>query len=111
MYINNFADKGRQNTMDLLLVGRHDHRGVKADSHQGRLMGQTPVHLYDPINDFVTSELSKRSVLPALRYHKADDLQSVGILIVKNDQNMVGHVQSERQDHGHQRRLVLLALP
>ncbi|KAI9781967.1 MAG: inositol polyphosphate 5-phosphatase [Geoglossum umbratile] len=47
MYINNFADKGRQNTIDVLL---------------GRLMGQTPVHLFDPINDFVTSELKKRAV-------------------------------------------------
>lgn len=47
LYINNFADKGRQNTIDLLL---------------GRLMGQTPVHLYDPINDYVVAELSKRSV-------------------------------------------------
>lgn len=46
MYINNFADKGRQNTIDMLL---------------GRLMGQVPVHLYDPINDFVLAELSKRS--------------------------------------------------
>ncbi|KAI9800582.1 MAG: inositol polyphosphate 5-phosphatase [Piccolia ochrophora] len=46
MYINNFADKGRQNTMDLLL---------------GRLMGQTPVHLFDPINDFVSSELNRRA--------------------------------------------------
>jgi hypothetical protein len=45
-YINNFADKGRQNTIDLLL---------------GRLMGQVPVHLYDPINDYVVAELSKRS--------------------------------------------------
>ncbi|KAF2201845.1 hypothetical protein GQ43DRAFT_462844 [Delitschia confertaspora ATCC 74209] len=45
-YINNFADKGRQNTIDLLL---------------GRLMGQLPVHLYDPINDYVVTELSKRS--------------------------------------------------
>ena len=27
----------------------------------GRLMGQTPVHLYDPINDFVNAELNKRS--------------------------------------------------
>lgn len=45
-YINNFADKGRQNTIDLLL---------------GRLMGQVPVHLYDPINDYVVTELSKRS--------------------------------------------------
>lgn len=46
LYINNFADKGRQNTIDVLL---------------GRLVGQTPVHLFDPINDYVTSELSKRS--------------------------------------------------
>lgn len=46
LYINNFADKGRQNTIDVLL---------------GRLMGQSPVYLYDPINDFVNAELSKRS--------------------------------------------------
>ncbi|KAI9848726.1 MAG: inositol polyphosphate 5-phosphatase [Sclerophora amabilis] len=46
MYINNFADKGRQNTMDVLL---------------GRLMGQNPVHLYDPINDYVMAELNRRS--------------------------------------------------
>lgn len=46
MYINNFADKGRQNTIDMLL---------------GRLMGQAPVHLYDPINDFVIAELNKRT--------------------------------------------------
>ncbi|KAI9791793.1 MAG: inositol polyphosphate 5-phosphatase [Candelina submexicana] len=45
-YVNNFEDKGRQNTMDMLL---------------GRLVGQAPVHLYDPINDFVNSELSKRA--------------------------------------------------
>jgi hypothetical protein len=45
-YINNFADKGRQNTIDLLL---------------GRLMGQVPVHLYDPINDYVVAELNRRS--------------------------------------------------
>jgi hypothetical protein len=46
MYINNFADKGRQNTIDMLL---------------GRLMGQAPVHLYDPINDYVVAELNRRS--------------------------------------------------
>jgi synaptojanin len=45
LYINNFADKGRQNTIDMLL---------------GRIYGQSPVILYDPINDFVTSELNKR---------------------------------------------------
>lgn len=46
MYINNFADKGRQNTMDLLL---------------GRLMGQVPVYLFDPINDYVQAELGRRA--------------------------------------------------
>ncbi|KAK6361930.1 inositol polyphosphate 5-phosphatase [Orbilia blumenaviensis] len=46
MYINNFADKGRQNTIDMLL---------------GRLVGQDPVLLYDPINDYVNNELLKRS--------------------------------------------------
>lgn len=46
LYVNNFADKGRQNTIDLLL---------------GRLMGQTPVHLYDPINDYVVSELNRKA--------------------------------------------------
>lgn len=46
LYINNFADKGRQNTIDMLL---------------GRLVGQAPVVLYDPISDYVNSELQKRS--------------------------------------------------
>ncbi|KAK6528858.1 inositol polyphosphate 5-phosphatase, variant 2 [Orbilia ellipsospora] len=46
MYINNFADKGRQTTIDMLL---------------GRLVTQDPVVLYDPINDFVNAELAKRS--------------------------------------------------
>ncbi|KAI1385048.1 SacI homology domain-containing protein [Hypoxylon trugodes] len=46
LYINNFADKARQNTIDMLL---------------GRLVGQTPVHLFDPISDFISAELSKRS--------------------------------------------------
>ena len=46
LYINNFTDKARQNTIDLLL---------------GRLVGQSPVHLYDPISDFVSAELAKRS--------------------------------------------------
>lgn len=46
LYINNFADKGRQNTIDLLL---------------GRIYGQAPVVLYDPISDYVAVELSKRS--------------------------------------------------
>lgn len=46
MYINNVEDKGKQIIIDMLL---------------GRLIGQTPVHLYDPINEHVTAELSKRS--------------------------------------------------
>ncbi|KAK3718355.1 Inositol-1,4,5-trisphosphate 5-phosphatase 1 [Vermiconidia calcicola] len=46
LYINNFEDKGRQNTIDMLL---------------GRLMGQQPVNLYDPINDWVTTEVSRRA--------------------------------------------------
>ncbi|CAK7205507.1 Inositol-1,4,5-trisphosphate 5-phosphatase 1 [Sporothrix eucalyptigena] len=46
LYINNFADKGRQNTIDMLL---------------GRLLGQVPVVLFDPISDYVTLELNKRA--------------------------------------------------
>ncbi|XDG06464.1 hypothetical protein ABKA04_006079 [Annulohypoxylon sp. FPYF3050] len=46
LYINNFADKARQNTIDMLL---------------GRLVGQAPVHLFDPISDYISGELSKRS--------------------------------------------------
>lgn len=45
MYINNFVDKGRQNTIDVLL---------------GRIAGQMVVALHDPINDFVNSQLKKR---------------------------------------------------
>jgi hypothetical protein len=46
LYINNFVDPGRQNTIDVLL---------------GRLVGQTRIHLFDPINDHVAAELAKRS--------------------------------------------------
>ncbi|OTA53560.1 hypothetical protein K449DRAFT_389738 [Hypoxylon sp. EC38] len=46
LYINNFADKARQNTIDMLL---------------GRLVGQAPVHLFDPISDYISVELNKRS--------------------------------------------------
>ena len=45
IYINNFADKSRQNTIDMLL---------------GRLIDQSPVQLYDPITDFVNAELKRR---------------------------------------------------
>lgn len=46
IYHNNFIDPSRQVTIDMLL---------------GRLMGQAPVHLFDPISDYVSIELSKRS--------------------------------------------------
>lgn len=46
LYINNFEDKGRQNTIDMLL---------------GRLIGQMPVNLFDPINDWVTTEVNHRA--------------------------------------------------
>lgn len=46
IYINNFADKGRQTVMDMLL---------------GRLIGQAAVYLYDPINDHVNNELTRRA--------------------------------------------------
>lgn len=46
LYVNNFADRARQKTIDLLL---------------GRLTNQMPVHLYDPINDIVSAELSRRA--------------------------------------------------
>lgn len=45
LYVNNFVDKGRQNTTDLLL---------------GRLVGQAPVQLFDPINDYVVEQLNSR---------------------------------------------------
>ncbi|GFF16671.1 DNase I-like protein [Aspergillus terreus] len=46
LYVNNFADKARQKTIDLLL---------------GRLADQVPVYLFDPINDLVSEELSRRT--------------------------------------------------
>ena len=46
LYINNFEDKERQNTIDMLL---------------GRLIGQLSVQLYDPINDWVMAELTRRT--------------------------------------------------
>ncbi|KAG8525423.1 uncharacterized protein KY384_009067 [Bacidia gigantensis] len=45
LYVNNFVDKGKQNTIDMLL---------------GRLVDQSPVYLYDPITDYVNSELNRR---------------------------------------------------
>ena len=46
LYINNIEDPRKQTIMDMLL---------------GRLVGQTPVHLFDPINDWVMGEMTRRS--------------------------------------------------
>ncbi|KAL7802370.1 SacI homology domain-containing protein [Trichoderma aethiopicum] len=46
IYHNNFVDPSRQITIDMLL---------------GLLVGQSPVHLFDPISDFVSLELARRS--------------------------------------------------
>lgn len=46
MYINNFVDKSKQQTIDMLL---------------GKLEGQIKVQLYDPVNDYVLQELDKYS--------------------------------------------------
>jgi len=45
LYVNHFEDKSRQNTVDLLL---------------GRLVGQNSVDLFDPVNDWVVSEVGRR---------------------------------------------------
>ncbi|KAI6779083.1 Inositol-1 [Emericellopsis cladophorae] len=45
IYHNNFVDPSRQVTIDMLL---------------GRLVSQAPVHLFDPISDYVSMELGKR---------------------------------------------------
>lgn len=45
LYVNNFTDKAKQNTIDILL---------------GRLNNLVRVELYDPINDVVTAELERR---------------------------------------------------
>ncbi|KAF9879070.1 SacI domain and endonuclease/exonuclease/phosphatase [Colletotrichum karsti] len=46
LYHNNFTDSARQTTIDRLL---------------GRLVNQTPVLLFDPISDYVSGELMKRT--------------------------------------------------
>ncbi|KAK4129569.1 hypothetical protein N657DRAFT_562882 [Parathielavia appendiculata] len=46
LYHNNFTDKARQITIDTLL---------------GRMVGQAPVILFDPISDYVAGELQQRS--------------------------------------------------
>ena len=54
LYVNHFEDKGRQNTVDLLL---------------GRLYGQSSVDLFDPVNDWVVAELWKRRLEFESRAH------------------------------------------
>lgn len=46
LYVNNFADKERQNTIDMLL---------------GSLTGQNSVNLFDPVHDYAMAELNKRT--------------------------------------------------
>ncbi|KAK4182630.1 putative inositol-1,4,5-trisphosphate 5-phosphatase [Podospora australis] len=46
LYHNNFTDQARQITIDTLL---------------GRMVGQSPVILFDPISDYVAGELQRRS--------------------------------------------------
>jgi synaptojanin len=45
LYVNHFEDKNKQNTVDLLL---------------GRLVAQTSVDLFDPVNDWVVAEVARR---------------------------------------------------
>ncbi|KAF7134075.1 hypothetical protein CNMCM5793_005704 [Aspergillus hiratsukae] len=46
LYVNNFSDRARQRTIDLLL---------------GRLTNQAAVQLFDPINDIVSEKLAQRA--------------------------------------------------
>ncbi|KAJ5217507.1 uncharacterized protein N7469_011132 [Penicillium citrinum] len=46
LYVNNFTDKAKQKTIDILL---------------GRLANQVAVHLYDPMNELVIEELNRRA--------------------------------------------------
>lgn len=47
-------------------------------------MGQAPVHLYDPINDFVSYELNRRSTPYTLGHGQTDidPSQGLGVLFV-----------------------------
>ncbi|EAW11782.1 SacI domain and endonuclease/exonuclease/phosphatase family protein [Aspergillus clavatus NRRL 1] len=46
LYVNNFSDKARQKTIDLLL---------------GQLNNQASVHLFDPMNELISEELDRRA--------------------------------------------------
>ena len=74
LYINNFEDKGRQNMIDTLL---------------GRLVDQSPVQLFDPINDYVTAELAKR----AAEYTRAEEIS-----IYTGTFNLNGKTKGLRED-------------
>jgi len=74
LYINNFEDKNRQQTIDMLL---------------GNLIGQMPVHLFDPVNDYVNAELSRRS---------AEYTSSKGISIFTGTFNLNGRSHGIRED-------------
>ena len=76
LYVNNFADKGRQNTIDLLL---------------GRLVGQAPVQLFDPINDYVLEQLNSR------KYY-ADFTSCEPVYVWCGTMNLNGKLEGLRQD-------------
>ena len=58
-YINNFQDKGKQASIDMLLVYASSAQRYMADN-QGMMAGQRPVILFDPISDSVQSALNSR---------------------------------------------------
>jgi hypothetical protein len=98
------------------------------------------VHLYDPINDFVSAELAKRSVcffgsrrkISSSREEKSRKrenlekelqfsnlfpfffrllgLQSRRVHVTENHSHLGRHVQSERQNAGHRRGLIAVAV-
>ena len=74
LYVNHFEDKGRQNTVDLLL---------------GRLVGQLSVDLFDPVNDWVVHELNKRRV-------EFESLSSVKVFV--GTFNLNGKTGGTRED-------------
>ncbi|TDZ74434.1 Inositol-1,4,5-trisphosphate 5-phosphatase 1 [Colletotrichum trifolii] len=76
LYHNNFTDSARQTTIDRLL---------------GRLVNQAPVLLFDPISDYVSSELSKRSV-------EFSSIQDINMLV--GTFNLNGRTEGVEHDLG-----------
>ncbi|KAJ9640254.1 Inositol-1,4,5-trisphosphate 5-phosphatase 1 [Knufia peltigerae] len=74
LYVNHFEDKNRQNTVDLLL---------------GRLVGQNSVDLFDPINDWVVSEIGRRRAEFETR-----DMVKLGV----GTYNLNGKISGTRED-------------